>query len=158
MTSRTSSNRDLETGLLYEKELKNANLNLKQNVYETALLPMGHHPLFLAINKGLFHTAMGREANLAYVLLMISMINSFTYQFSLSMHSYMEYEISKTDYKSQGKLVQLIASLAMLLAFTLLFALQKPCLERKLHGSPQNFYDAKTTSFMLQANAIAGNR
>lgn len=156
MTSRVTSKKgDIEQGL-YEEELRKANLNLKQNVYETTLAPMAHHPLFLAINKGLFHTAMGREANLAYVLMMISMINSFTYQFSLSMHSYMEYEISKTDYVSQGKLVQLIASLAMLLAFTLLFALQKPCLERKMHGSPQNFYDAKTTSFMLQANVIGG--
>lgn len=137
-----------------KKSKDNVVSKIRRDAFEAGISPMMHNPFFLFGNDILFHSTMGREAAITFSVLSTALINTFAYNLSLSMHGYLSYEISLTDYVSQGKLIQLVASLLLLVMFTILIGMSKTCLERKLHGSPDSLYDGKTQTFMLMGNTV----
>ena len=117
------------------------------------------NPYHSIIDKKLWHSSYGRSAVLGVMIMLTSVKASIEYSAGLSLYKYGEYELSLTDYKSKGYMIQLIVWLSLLLGISYMTAAITPYVNRNMGGDYHNIYDPaaarKTATFNMMHKATS---
>lgn len=131
-----------------------SDVGFKRAMYHETVGAISHHPVMRQLDSFIFRSSFGRILAMSVVKMEGALTQAFAYLLTMAIHTYVVFEIEQTDYRSYGYLTHVVVSFVLLMACTIAFSVQRPCLEKKLKHHPEDFYDTKTVTALHQMNTI----